>query len=155
MSLKLSDWSNIADIVSTIAIVCSVAYVGYELHLNTIETRSSNIQAMAAQSQAFNLAVATNAELTKVLGMPFEKLTSAQVTQIRRFLNAALRGAETSFILYSKGMLDERYWQGKAKEILLFLDDEGWQKQWRMGRDHFDPDFAEWLDEAIENEYGG
>ena len=58
-------------------------------------------------------------------------------------------------ILYTKGMLDERYWRGKAKEILVFLEDEAWQKQWRMGRDLFDPDFAEWLGRAIEDRYGG
>jgi hypothetical protein len=52
-------------------------------------------------------------------------------------------------------MLDERYWRGKAKDILVFLEDEVWQKQWRIGRDLFDPDFAEWLDRAIEDRYGG
>ncbi len=155
MKLKLSDWANIADIVGAIALVCSLVYVGYELHLNTIETRAANIQAMAAHSQAFNLAVATNPDLTKILETPSEELTSAQVTQIRRFLATSLRGAETSYILYSKGMLDERYWRGKANEILLFLEDEAWQKQWSMGRDLFDPDFAEWLDRAIEDQYGG
>jgi hypothetical protein len=155
VKLKLSDWANIAEIVSAIAIVCSLLYVGYELHLNTIETRTANLQAMAAQSQAFNLAVATNPDLTEILGTPLEELTSSQVTQVRRFLATALRGAETSFILYSKGMLDERYWRGKAKEILVFLEDEDWQEQWRMGRDLFDPDFAEWLDKAIADRYGG
>jgi hypothetical protein len=155
VKLKLSDWANIADIVGATALVCSLVYVGYELHLNTIETRAANIQAMAAHSQAFNLAVATNPDLTKILGTPLEKLSGSQVTQIRRFLATALRGAETSYILYSKGMLDERYWRGKAKEILVFLEDEAWQKQWRMGRDLFDPDFAEWLDRAIEDRYGG
>jgi hypothetical protein len=155
MKLKLSDWANIADIVGAIALACSLVYVGYELHLNTIETRAANIQAMVARSQAFNLAVATNPHLTKILGTPLEELTSAQLTQIRRFLATSLREAETSYILYSKGMLDERYWRGKANEILLFLEDEGWLKQWRMGRDLFDPDFAEWLGRAIEDRYGG
>lgn len=155
MKLKLSDWANIADIVGAIALVCSLVYVGYELHLNTIETRAANIQAMAAHSQAFNLALATNPHLTKILGTPLEELTSAQVTQVRRFLITGLRGAETSYILYTKGMLDDRYWRGKANEILLFLEDESWRKQWRMGRDLFDPDFAEWLDRAIEDRYGG
>ena len=155
MKLKLSDWANIAEIASAIALVCSLLYVGYELHLNTIETRAANIQTMAAQSQAFNLAVATNPDLTEIIGTPFEELTSSQVTQVRRFLATALRGAETSFILYSKGMLDERYWRGKAKEILVFLEDKGWQEQWRTGRDLFDPDFADWLDKVIADQYGG
>jgi hypothetical protein len=155
MKLKLSDWANIAEIVSAIAVVCSLLYVGYEVHLNTIETRATNIQAMAAQSQALNLAVATNADLTEILGTPWNELTASQVNQIRRFLSTALRGAETSFILYSKGMLDERYWRAKAREILVFLEDEGWQEQWRMGRDLFDPDFATWVDKAIADRYGG
>lgn len=155
MKLKLSDWANIAEIASAIAIVCSLLYVGYELHLNTIETRTGNIQAMAAQSQAFHLALATNPQLTEILGTPSDELTPVQVTQIRSLLATALRGAETSFVLYSKGMLEERYWRGKAEEILMYLEDEGWQEQWKMRRDLFDPDFADWLDRAIEFRYGG
>ena len=154
MKLKLADWSDIAEIVTAIAVVCSLVYIGFELHLNTIETRSANIQAMAAHSQTLALAVATNPDLAKTLGVPLEELTGSQFIQIRTILAAALRAAETAFILHADGMLDERYWRGKAEEILLFMENKGWQQQWRLVSDRYDPDFAKWLDQALKDRYG-
>ena len=154
MKLKLSDWANIAEIVSAIALVFTLLYVGYELHLNTTESHLANIHAMTAQSQAIALAIATSSELSNSLAMPFDELTRSQVVQIRMLLSTALRGAETAYILYSDGLLEERYWRGKAEEVLILLGDRDWQKNWRMWRDYFDRDFATWLDQAIKDRYG-
>ena len=141
-------------IITAIAVVCSLVYIGYELHLNTIETRSANIQAIASHSQALAIAIATDPHLAKTLGTVVEELTGSQVIQIHNILAAALRGAETAFILYSDGMLDERYWRGTAEEILLFMENRGWQEQWRLRGDRYDPNFAKWLDQAIKDRYG-
>ena len=141
-------------IITAIAVVRSLVYIGYELHLNTIETRSANIQAIASHSQALAIAIATDPHLAKTLGTVVEELTGSQVIQIHNILAAALRGAETAFILYSDGMLDERYWRGTAEEILLFMENRGWQEQWRRRGDRYDPNFAKWLDQAIKDRYG-
>ena len=154
MMLKLSDWANIAEIVSAIALVLTLLYVGYELRLNTMESRLANIHAMTAQSQAIALAIATSSELSKSLALPFQELTRPQVARIRMLLSTALRGAETAHILYSDGLLEERYWRGKAEEVLILLEDRDWQKHWRRRRDYFDRDFATWLDQAIVDRYG-
>jgi|GEM_PF-2309433 len=155
MNLKLADWANIAQIVTAIAVAVSLFYIGHELHLNSIETRFANIQAITGRNQNVALAIATNPDLAKTLEKPPGELTGSEVIQIRMILTVTLRGAETAYILYSDGRLDEKYWRGPAEEILMFMEKKGWREEWKLRRDHYDPDFAKWLDQAIKDRYGG
>jgi hypothetical protein len=155
MNSKLADWANIAQIVTAIAVVASLFYIGHELHLSSINSRLANIQAITGHTQTVALAIATNPDLAETLETSPEELTGSEVIQIRMLLAATLRGAETAFILYSDGGLDEKYWRGMAEEILMFMEKKGWQEEWRLRRNRYDPDFAEWLDQAVKDRYGG
>lgn len=155
MNSKLADLANIAQIVTAAAVVASLFYIGHELHLNSIETRFANIQAITGRNQNVALAIATHPDLAKALAAPEEELSNSEVIQIRMILAVALRGAETAYMLYSDGRLAEKYWRNTAEEILMFMEKKGWQEEWRLRRDHYDPDFARWLDQAIKDRHGG
>jgi hypothetical protein len=42
--LTLGEWASIAEIVSAVAVVISLIYVGYQINQNTEEVRASNRQ---------------------------------------------------------------------------------------------------------------
>ena len=42
--LKLSEWSQLAEIVGAFAVVVSLLYVGYQIQLNTTERRMTELQ---------------------------------------------------------------------------------------------------------------
>jgi hypothetical protein len=44
LNQRLSDWASIAEVVSAVAIVLSLLYVGYQIRENTIEVRETNRQ---------------------------------------------------------------------------------------------------------------
>ncbi len=52
---KLSDWASIAEIISVMAVVTSLLYVGYEIQRNSKVGLESNRQAIAARAQELAL----------------------------------------------------------------------------------------------------
>ena len=42
MKRELQEWASIAEIVSALAVVLSLVYVGYEINENTSEVRAAN-----------------------------------------------------------------------------------------------------------------
>jgi len=48
---QLSDWASIAEIISALAVVASLLYVGFEIQRNTKVGLASNRQVIAARAQ--------------------------------------------------------------------------------------------------------
>ena len=52
---NLSDWASVAEIISALAVVASLLYVGFEIQRNTKVGLASNRQAIAARAQELAL----------------------------------------------------------------------------------------------------
>ncbi|MDH5277142.1 MAG: hypothetical protein OEW88_12030, partial [Gammaproteobacteria bacterium] len=65
--LNLSEWANVAQVVSAIAVVISLLYVGYQIRANTSQIRAANRQELVNRSHSASLSFAENPELSAVL----------------------------------------------------------------------------------------
>ena len=66
MKLKLSDYSNIADIVAAVAIVLSLIFVGTQVSDNTQATRSATANAATAITVSAYTAITSSTEASNV-----------------------------------------------------------------------------------------
>ena len=61
--LRLADWASIAELISAIAVVISLLYVGLQVNENTNEIRAANRQQITNRAHSATMLAATSPEL--------------------------------------------------------------------------------------------
>jgi len=120
---KLSDWANLAEIVSGVAIVVTLVFVIVEIRENTEAIRSSNRQSLASRGEQHMLARTESPELAQIV----EKATSGQMLSVaerwiyRGYLGAIVRLTEEAYLQFEEGRLDEAYWLRNARAFPAYF----------------------------------
>ncbi len=155
---NLSDWASIAEIISAIAVVASLLYVGYEIQRNTKVGLASNRQAIAARAQELAL-YSAETHIHKLLfdsdGEPIE-LTEAEQDRLTAYIGALLRTTEEAFLLYRDGLLYEEYWMTGAGVMVAALRSDVARTVYVRTRESgfYTGDFMAWADNALADRYG-
>jgi hypothetical protein len=66
-NLKLSEWANVAEIIASIVIVFSLAYVGLELNQNTKSIQQSSYQSTLSMLTEGDLLLAADADINRIV----------------------------------------------------------------------------------------
>lgn len=156
--LELSEWASIAEVISAIAVVASLIYVGYEIHRNTKVSLASNRQAVAARAQElalFSADIGINRLIFGVNGDAVE-LTEVEQNHLTAYVGALLRSVEEAYLLYRDGLLDEGYWETRAGVLLTVLRSDRARKIYTETKEagFYTGDFVIWLDQALTEKYG-
>ena len=110
-SERLATWTQAAEILSSVAIVVSLIYVGLEIAQNTKEVRASNRQSTAGRVLDFALTVATNSDLALMLSNTYPidlaSLPPDKRSQLTNYMVAFFINAEEAYHQYTEGLLDE------------------------------------------------
>ena len=123
MSLRLVEWSAVAQIVSAIAVVVSLIYVGLELNRNTVSLRASTFQTAADSVTGFSAMVAAQPDLARIWTEGLQDLESLMPDERVRFyfLMATVgRRIESAFVQRQAGILDRDQWATFASVCSLF-----------------------------------
>ncbi len=155
---KLSDWASIAEIISAVAVVASLLYVGFEIHRNTKVGLAANRQSIATRAQE----LAFYSSETNVFGLLFdssrenEELGEDEQRYVTAYVGALLRTTEEAFLLYKDGLLDEEYWLTRARVMLAALRYDAAHEVYMQTRNagFYTPDFVAWADEALAERNG-
>jgi len=108
---KLQNTALVAEIISAIAVVISLIYVGYQIQVNTAVSRLNSIQSITERDQQLGLALATNANL----GIAFHKMWERQETSERErailadLLYSEMRLAEDVYTKYVLNQVDDDF----------------------------------------------
>jgi hypothetical protein len=153
----LSEWASIAEIISAVAVVASLLYVGFEINRNTTVSLAANRQAIAARAQE----LALYSGETRINHLLFEtkgdlNLTEDDLHRVTGYIGALLRTTEEAFLLYRDGMLEEEYWRTRTGVMLAAMQSEVARKIYYDTRDagFYTKDFATWANDAINERYG-
>ena len=151
---KLSDWASIAEIISAVAVVASLLYVGFEINRNTKVGLAANRQAIATRAQE----LAFYSAETNIFDMIFEfsaeesaELTVEDRRYVIAYVGALLRTTEEAFLLYRDGLLDEEYWLTRARVMMAALSTRHGYEAYLQTRKagFYTSDFMAWADEAL------
>ena len=155
---NLSDWASIAEIISAIAVIASLLYVGYEIQRNTKVGLALNRQSIAARAQELAL-YSAETHIHRLLfdsdGDPIE-LTEAEQDRLTAYIGALLRTTEEAFLLYRDGLLDEEYWMTRAGVMMAALRSDVARTVYVRTRESgfYTGDFVAWADKALADRYG-
>jgi predicted neuraminidase len=104
----LSEWASIAEIISAVAVVASLLYIGFEINRNTRVSLAANRQAIAARAQELAF-YSGESKISRLLFQANDdiSLTESEQNRVTAYVGALLRTTEEAFLLYRDGMLDE------------------------------------------------
>ena len=109
MKRSLQDYASIAEIISGIAVVISLLYVGFQIQIATNESRSQSAQSIFEGQRELHIVQIENVELGdawfKVLGG--EELTKREEEILQSFLVAHLMLLEETYEKYKQGYLHD------------------------------------------------
>jgi len=110
MNPKLSDWASIAQIVSAVAIVASLLFVGFQIRQNNLTLDVNAYQARMQDISNAQMQVALSADLsaifTKYRSEGLSGLTETEIFRMRAWYVGQIRRAVGQYYRYQRGFLD-------------------------------------------------
>lgn len=150
--LQLSDWASIAEVVSAIALVISLIYVGVEVHRNTVTQVQVSTQTLVSEANLTYVLIAQDPDLSCIYlqGMAdFSGLGSHEKLRFSAFLMQSLRALEELHAQWLEGLVDARIWQGFDAQMTEIIQAPGFQQWWEQRRHFFSEEFQMLLDGKV------
>ena len=157
--MKLDKWAQVAEIVGSAAIVVTLLILIFEVRGNTQAIQVSNRQSIATRAQEMALTLARQPEIREALVEVSGGNTAVYSETLglaTAFLDADLKIAEESYLLYLEGQLSEEYWRTRAAIALDLLQAPELRSAYERTRDigFYQPQFTDWLDQELTERYG-
>jgi len=150
--LQLSEWANIAEIIASIVIVFSLAYVGRELNQNTTSIQQTSYQSTLDMLTQGDLLLAENAELDALISKGEtnpEQLTAAEWSRFGRFVLTRFGAWEYMYLAKQENSISNAHWSAFEPYFMSQICRGGFRKYYDENGISFDITFREYLDDKI------
>ncbi len=150
--LQVSEWGSVAEVVSAIAVVISLIYVGLEVHRNTITQVQASTQALISDINRTYETIAEDSELSCIYlrGLAdFSGLSAHEKLRLSAFLMMAMRSLEDLHAQWLEGLVDARIWTGFDRQMSESTQAPGFSQWWAIRRHFFNDEFQALLDSKI------
>lgn len=147
--MSLEQASLVAEIISAIAIIGSLIFVGVQLRQATRAMRNSSSQAHSAVYSSVIAPIIENGEFAAIwrrgLADP-TTLSDDEWVRVVACTSAQFRFFESSRVQWLKGQLDEEHWQNIEAQVRSFVTQPGIQAWWKVRRHWHSEAFREWIE---------
>jgi len=150
--LQLSEWANIAEIIASIVIVFSLAYVGRELNQNTTSIQQTSYQSTLEMLTQGDLLLAANAELDALVRKGEtnpEQLNAAEWSRFGRFVLTRFGAWEYMYLAKQENSISDAHWSAFEPYFMAQICGGGFRKYYNENGISFDTTFRQYLDEKI------
>ena len=150
--LQISEWGSIAEVVTAIAVVISLIYVGLEVHRNTVTQVQASTQALITDINRTYEIVAENSELSCIYlrGLAdFSSLSNREKIRLSAYFMMAMRSLEDLHAQWLEGLVDARIWTGFDRQMSESVQAPGLSQWWAIQRQFFSDEFQALLDSKI------
>jgi len=149
--MKLSDWANIAEVVSGIAVVVTLVILVIGIRENTVAIQASSRQSIASRIEERAMSVATNREMAELLARSTRPgtldIATPEGIQIVYFFTSVMSNMEEAYLQYHEGNLDQAYLEARARRALAAmagpLGDQFLAE--RFSESTYEPNFVQWF----------
>ncbi len=145
--MNLTKLSAVAEIVSSIAILITLAYLALEMRQNTIAIQGSVRQAMLAEDREL-LLKRIDYPVLSIETLDFSGLNDIEKIQVSNWLVAFTRTRENHWLQYQNGVIDEATWSSYLVPFVTLMSREPTRAWWqvRVSRQAYDQGFIEYID---------
>ena len=149
--MKLEKLSSLAELVSAVAIVVTLAYLAIETQQNTAAVQASVRQAMLANDLEF-IRMALDYPIVITGRSGDADLSDEELVRLHGNILALVRTRENQWLQYQNGVLDERTWRTYQTAIPAVLSTEFMRSWWRnrSAQGQFDEGFVADVDRLLD-----
>lgn len=150
--LNLSEWANVAEIVASIVIVFSLAYVGLELNQNTNAIQQSSYQSTLSMLTEGDLLLASDAELNKIVTaaeLNPSTIGNEEWSRFSRYALARIGSWEYMFLARNSGSISSSHWNAFEPYFQNLICTPGYRKFFIENTDFYDMIFANYVTSFI------
>ena len=147
--MTLEQASLVAQIVSALAVIASLIFVGVQLNQATAAIRASSSQAHAGLYTELVHSIIDNADFARIwsIGLTDPKgLTQEEWVRFVAYASALFRQYESSRVQWQKGRLDDEHWHTVQEQATSFGHLPGLKAAWKLRGHWYSPDFRSWFE---------
>lgn len=147
--MTLEQASLVAQIVSAVAVIASLIFVGVQLKQATATIRASSSEAHAGLYTQLVHSIIDNADFARIWSIGLSDPKALREDEWVRFVaysSALFRQYETSRVQWQKGRLDHEHWHTVEKQAINFRHLPGLEAAWKVRGHWYSPDFREWFE---------
>jgi hypothetical protein len=147
--MTLEQWALIAQIISAIAVIASLIFVGFQLGKATSAIRASSSQAHSSLYTDLVQSIIDNADFARSwsIGITDPKaLSEEEWVRFVAYASALFRLYESSRVQWLNGRLDEEHWHTIERQAADFRHLPGLQLAWQLRGHWYSPEFRAWFE---------
>ena len=147
--MNLEQASLVAQIVSALAVIASLIFVGFQLRQATAAIRASSSEAHSALYTELVHSIIDNADFARIwtAGLKDPKaLSEEDWVRFVAYASALFRQYESSRVQWQKGRLDDEHWQTIEKQATTFGHLPGLMIAWKLRGHWYSPNFRTWFE---------
>lgn len=155
---NLQEWSAIAEILSSIAVLATLAFFVVEIRQTNDAVRANTYQGMAAMTVAFNAQFFENPEVSRFIAKTASEdyeLSADEAIRLRAMISASYRMANNIWFQYEVGTITRSQMESLLYPSVLNFKRRGRMRlEWEQGADRMllDPNLVEYLNKKIYEE---
>lgn len=147
--MSLEELAFLAQIISAIAVVASLAFVGFQLSKATAAIRASSSQAHSSLYTDLVRSIIDNDDFARVWSIGLDDPKSLKQHEWVRFVaysSALFRLYESSRVQWLNGRLDEEHWRTIERQAGDFGRMPGLKAAWALRGHWYSPEFRQWFE---------
>jgi hypothetical protein len=147
--MTLEQASFAAQIVSAVAVIASLIFVGFQLKHATAAIRSTSSQAHVGLYTDLVRSIIDNVDFARTwsIGLTDPKaVTESEWVRFVAYASALFRLYESSRVQWLNGRLDKEHWYTIERQAADFGHLPGLQIAWKLRGHWFSPEFRAWFD---------
>ena len=145
--------SAIAEVVSAVAVLVTLAYLALQIQHNTREIRAENIQKVTDSFNAVNLTIFENDEVAELFLKGLKDYSSLSEKEKLRFdfgWLAAFRIYDSMYYQTQTGTGEGKYFTAELGTIKWFFSHKGVRDWWGAQQFAFSPGFRDYVEKSID-----
>ncbi|HEX4881328.1 MAG TPA: hypothetical protein VFV18_03175 [Porticoccaceae bacterium] len=147
--MSLEDIYFVSQIVSALALIVSLLFVGIQIRQNTLSTQTARHQSIVQAISDWSREVALNNDIANLMvrgSANFEQLDPVQRLQFALLHVALFRNYENIFYQHAQGAIDDHVWEGWAYRMRATFVLPGVRAWWTPQRDSYSDAFRDFLE---------
>jgi hypothetical protein len=148
--MTLEQASFLAQIISAIAVIASLVFVGVQLRQATAAIRGSSSQAHSALYTELVRSIIDNADFARIWSIGLtdpDALAEDEWTRFVAYASALFRLYESSRVQWLNGRLDEEHWHTIERQATDFGHLPGLKLAWDLRADWYSAEFRAWFND--------
>jgi hypothetical protein len=153
--MKVEKLAAIAEIISSVAIVITLAYLAVQTQQTNSALVASSRQATMTADVAMVSAIIGNPEAFTNSSTPFSELTLVEQEQVGNVMAGLLRVREFAWFQYQSGILDESTLQSYLAPVARWIKRGDVMVVWELFSQELDQEFVDYVNNLLEETPSG